>query len=175
LGYDIYLAMRARRLLIAAEPGQPPPELPGVTLRWRSSVALALLAWAPLLVALSIVVVPEGMAGVRVSQISGTLPGTLYPGVHVVRPFVDRVVVFDTRDQLFTTGMVEDHKGVNKADSTKPELLNVQAREGLTLGLAITIRYRLDPRRLDYVLDNLPQPVERALVPPIVSRVWQAL
>ena len=175
LGYDIYLAMRARRLLIAAEPGQPPPELPGVTLRWRSSVALALLAWAPLLVALSIVVVPEGMAGVRVSQISGTLPGTLYPGVHVVRPFVDRLAVFDTRDQLFTTGMIEDHKAANKADSIKPELLNVQAREGLTLGLAITVRYRVDPRRLDYVLDNLPQPIERELVPPIVASSWREL
>jgi hypothetical protein len=27
----------------------------------------------------------------------------------------------------------------------------VQAKEGLTLGLAITVRYRLDPKKLDYM------------------------
>ena len=48
--------------------------------RWRLAVRLAALGWLPLLPALSIVVVPSGMAGVRVSQISGTLGGTLYPG-----------------------------------------------------------------------------------------------
>ena len=46
-------------------------------LRWRASVALAFLAWAPLLIALSIAVIPSGMAGVRVSQTSGTLAGPL--------------------------------------------------------------------------------------------------
>ena len=58
---------------------------------WRGSVALALVACLPLLVAASIVVVPSGMGGVRVSQIGGTLPGTLYPGVHFVTPLVESV------------------------------------------------------------------------------------
>ena len=47
--------------------------------------------------------------------------------------------------------------------------MNVQAKEGLTLGLAITVRYRLDPKRLDYIQSNLPRPVESEIVPP----VWQ--
>lgn len=34
-------------------------------LRWRSSVALVFLAWAPLLIALSIALVPGRMAGAR--------------------------------------------------------------------------------------------------------------
>ena len=51
----------------------------------------------------------------------------------------------------------------------------MQAREGLTLGLAITVRYRLDPKRLDYVEANLPQPVEKEIVPPVVASVWREL
>ena len=47
--------------------------------------------------------VPEGSGGVRISQISGVQQGTLYPGVHLVVPFVQRIAVYDLRDHLFTT------------------------------------------------------------------------
>jgi regulator of protease activity HflC (stomatin/prohibitin superfamily) len=140
-------------------------------------VALVVLAWAPILIAMSLVVVPAGMGGVRVSQVSGTLAGTLYPGAHVVRPLIDKVVLFDTRDQLFTTGDMEDHAIAAKPAAAvgAPELMKVQAKEGLTLGLAITVRYRLDSNRLDYILNNLPQPVEKGLVPPVVASTWREL
>ena len=173
LGYDVYLAMLARRVLASAPPGEP--AVPQRQLRWHVSLALALLAWAPILVAMSLVVVPGGMGGVRVSQVSGTLPGTLYPGVHVVRPFIDQVALFDTRDQLFTTGIPQERGAVAKRPVARHELMEVQAREGLTLGLAITVRYRLDPHRLDYILNNLPQPVEKELVPPVVASAWREL
>ena len=145
--------------------------------RWRVGVALVVLAWAPILIAMSLVVVPAGMGGVRVSQVSGTLAGTLYPGAHVMRPLIDRVVLFDTRDQLFTTGGMEDHAMAVKPVGAvgAPELMKVQAKEGLTLGLAITVRYRLDSNRLDYILNNLPQPVEKELVPPVVASTWREL
>src|SRR5262249_45523626 len=57
----------------------------------------------------------------------------------------------------------------------KPEPLNVQAMEGLTLGLAITVRSRLDPKHLDYIQANLPQPVEKEIVPSIVASAWREL
>jgi len=121
------------------------------------------------------VVVPTGMGGIRVSQTSGTAPGTLYPGVHMVKPLLEDVALFDIRDQVFTTGVSEDGKVVAENVASKPQLLNVQAKEGLTLGLAITVRYRLDPRRLDYVQANLPHPVEKEIVPPVVASVWREL
>jgi regulator of protease activity HflC (stomatin/prohibitin superfamily) len=143
-------------------------------LRWRTAVALAVLAWAPILIALSIVVIPSGMAGVRISQTQGTLAGTLYPGVHFVTPLTEKVELFDTRDQLFTTGSVEH--GKNAAGANIPaQPLHVQAQEGLTLGLAITVRYRVDPKRLDYLEANLPQPIETEIVPPVVATVWREL
>jgi regulator of protease activity HflC (stomatin/prohibitin superfamily) len=51
----------------------------------------------------------------------------------------------------------------------------VQAKEGLSLDLAITVRYRLDPKRLDYIQSNLPQPVEREIVPAVVASTWREL
>jgi len=134
-----------------------------------------MLAWGPLLIAFSIVVVPSGMAGVRVSEISGTVPGTLYPGAHMVMPLVEDVALFDTRDQVFTTGDSESAKPSASGLPTRPQLLDVQAKEGLTLGLAITVRYRLDAKRLDYILENLPRPVEKEIVPPTVASVWREI
>jgi len=167
LGYDLYEEMLYRRAL--AIPGASVPPVPKT--RWRTSIALALLAWGPILLAFSIVVVPTGMAGVRVSQTSGTVPGTLYPGVHMVQPLLEDVALFDTRDQVFTTGISEDGKGAAENVVGKPQLLNVQAKEGLTLGLAITVRYKLDPKRLDYIQGSLPHPVEKEIVPPVVASV----
>jgi len=169
LGYDLYEEMLYRRAL--AIPGASVPPVPKT--RWRTSIALALLAWGPILLAFSIVVVPTGMAGVRVSQTSGTVPGTLYPGVHMVQPLLEDVALFDTRDQVFTTGISEDGKGAAENVVGKPQLLNVQAKEGLTLGLAITVRYKLDPKRLDYIQGSLPHPVEKEIVPPVVASVWR--
>jgi regulator of protease activity HflC (stomatin/prohibitin superfamily) len=169
LSYDLYLELQYRRALAAAGAGPLPP-IPQI--RWRAALALGLLAWGPILLSLAIVVVPSGMAGVRVSQTSGTLAGTLYPGTHLVTPLAESIVLFDTRDQLFTTGSPEGGKAGEKE---KPEALNVQAKEGLTLGLAITVRYRLDPKHLDYIQANLPQPVEKEIVPPIVASAWREL
>ena len=170
LGRDFYYNMKNRQSLAAGvTPANVRPEI-----HWRNSLALILFAWGPILLALSIVVVPSGMGGVRVSQTRGTLPGTLYPGAHFVVPLAESLALFDTRDQLFTTGSVEDGKS-EKRRAEKPAPLNVQAKEGLSLGLAITIRYRLDPAHLDYIQANLPQPVETEIVPAVVASAWREL
>ena len=153
-GYGFYRAWRA----LAQEPGgawrRPRLRLPG---------QLAAAGVLSLLVHQSIAVVPSGFAGVRVSQLPGTRPGTLYPGVHFVKPLVEDVVLFDTRDRVLATS-------VEGKDGTA---LRVQSKEGLVLGLAVTVRYRLDPSRLDYVHGHLPSPVEQELVPPVVASVFR--
>ena len=84
---------------------------------------MAALGLLPLLLGLSIQVVPAEMAGVRVSQISGTLPGTLYAGFHLVVPLVQTVQIYNVRDQIFETTLGE------KAASP----LKVQTKEGLSV------------------------------------------
>jgi regulator of protease activity HflC (stomatin/prohibitin superfamily) len=138
---------------------------------WRGPAALGLVACLPLLVATSIVVVPSGMGGVRVSQFSGTLPGTLYPGLHFVTPLVESVETFDLRDHLFTAGIVEEGAKLG----TQKNGLSVQSREGLNIGLAVTVRYRLDPNKLASVQAHMPQPVDKELVPPVVASAWREL
>jgi regulator of protease activity HflC (stomatin/prohibitin superfamily) len=151
IGIDIVTALRA---------SQP------VVVRWRRASRLALLAWIPLLPALSILVVPSGTAAVRVSQLSGTMSGTLYPGTHFIAPLVHRAELFNIRDQVFATNPAEIPK-----DATP--VLKVYSREGLPLGLGITVRYQLDPQRLAYVENNLPRPVETELMPPVVANAFR--
>ena len=166
--YDLWLGTQYQRKVNAGAESPTPEPVP-----WRMTVALCSIAWAPILVALSFVVVPSGMAGVRISQTRGTEPGTLYPGVHFVIPLVEHVELFDIRDKLYTTGGVEDGK---KAEAgAKPDVLHVQSKEGLSIGLAITVRYRLDPNRLDFIQSHLPQPVDAEMVPPIVASAWREL
>jgi len=57
----------------------------------------------------------------------------------------------------------------------KTEALSVQTKEGLPVGLAVAVRYRLEARRLDYIHANLPQPVEEELVPPVVASVFREI
>ena len=75
LGRDFYFEMKYRQSLAAgATPANAKPEI-----HWRNALALALLAWGPILISLSIIVVPTGMGGVQVSQTSGvrhTLSGS---------------------------------------------------------------------------------------------------
>jgi regulator of protease activity HflC (stomatin/prohibitin superfamily) len=170
--YGIWIRFRTARRKTAGETdlletGKREPS----EIAWRGSLALALLASLPLLVATSIVVVPSGMGGVRVSQIRGTIPGTLYPGVHFVTPLVESVETFSLRDHLFTADFIE--KG-GKAGA-QGNGLSVQSREGLNIGLAVTVRYRLDPNKLSSVQAHMPQPVDKELVPPVVASAWREL
>ena len=165
--YGLWIRLKLVRRKAAGETELPEAdEIP-----WRVPAALVLVACLPLLIASSIVVVPSGMGGVRVSQVRGTLPGTLFPGVHFVSPLIDSVQTFDLRDHLFTAGMTETGA---KAGSVQNGL-SVQSREGLNIGLAVTVRYRLDPNKLDNVQAHMPQPVDKELVPPVVASAWREL
>jgi regulator of protease activity HflC (stomatin/prohibitin superfamily) len=169
--YPLWLRIRIARRKAAGETELPESELRPEPIAWRSSVALILVACLPLLIASSIVVVPSGMGGVRVSQVSGTLPGTLFPGVHFITPLIDSVQTFDLRDHLYTAGMAEE----GAKPGAPKNALSVQSREGLNIGLAVTVRYRLDPNRLDSVQAHVPQPVDKQLVPPVVASAWREL
>jgi regulator of protease activity HflC (stomatin/prohibitin superfamily) len=133
--------------------------------RWKSAGRVAALAIAPLLAGFAIVVVPGGMAGIKVSQLSGVVPGTLYPGTHAVLPLVQNVELYDARDRVHNTVAVESKKPV--------ELLQVHTREGLSVGLALSVRYRLDLRKLDSIHTNLPQPIDDQVVAPVVASAFR--
>jgi len=185
LVYDIYLSSQLRRLLGRRRDkttGELLPEdpvevsRPLAPVRWGLAQRLAAAGVLPLLIAFSIAIVPDGFAGVRVSQIWGARPGTLYPGVHLVTPLVDSVELYDTREQVYTTAASPAAKAQGPASpAAQPEVLTVQAREGLNIGLAVSVRYRLDSHRLSYIHANLPRAVGDEVVAPTVATIYRQL
>ena len=167
--WDLYQIFKWRK----NASGEPALGEPRPAVRWYASRRLATLCVLPLLAGLSIQVVPSGWAGVRVNQFLGTRPGTLYPGVHLILPLIEQVNLYPTRDSMFSTAAAEDSK---KDDpKRKRELLRVQTREGLAVGVAVTVRYRLDPSKLPYIHSNLPQPLEEEMIAPAIASAFRDL
>jgi regulator of protease activity HflC (stomatin/prohibitin superfamily) len=131
--------------------------------RWRRLRRDSAVSVLFLLYGFSIVVVPSGQAGIRVSQLWGTRPGPLHPGVHVVKPLLEDVVLYDTRDHLWPASV----------GKVAPEPLSVQSKEGLAVGLAVGVRYRLDPQRLAHIHAALPPDVDGDLVPVVVASAFR--
>ncbi|MGD1092429.1 MAG: SPFH domain-containing protein [Bryobacteraceae bacterium] len=162
--WDLIQIVKYRRQAPGSQGEAPPPAL-----RWSASRQLAMFSVLPLLVGLSIAVVPGGAAGVRVNQFLGIRPRTLYPGVHWILPLVEQVEIYNIRDNVYTTTAVDDPKKL------KQDAVLVQTREGLMVGLAVSVRYRLDPSKLPYIHANLPQPLEEEMVAPTVSSTFRDL
>jgi len=95
-------------------------------------------------------------------------PGTLYPGTHLIAPLIERVAFYDIRDRVYSTAATEMR-------GEKLEVLIVQAHEGLPVGMAVSVRYRIDSKRLDYIQANLPQPLEQEVIAPVVSATFHQL
>jgi hypothetical protein len=151
-GFLVVLIDVVARLQTARLATGPEPRIGVTPVRWRRASRLAALCLVFLLPALSVEMVPSGMAGVRVSQVSGTLPGTLYPGVHFVVPFVHTVKLYATRDRVYSTSAVDNPKQPDAA-------LKVQSREA-AIGIGVFVRYRLDPQRFTSMA--LPEPIAGA-------------
>jgi len=145
--YDVFLAFELGRLLRSGErpPGkgeeghssetpvsaappaaalgaiQAPLRIAGTrrTIRWAPAAKLVVAAALTALAGLSILVVPDGEAAVRISQISGVRPGTLYAGTHFILPLIDRAQLYDVRDKVFSTSAAEGTR-------EKLEVLNVE-------------------------------------------------
>lgn len=129
----------------------------------RAVATLIAAAIAVIASAAAIVVVPDGRAGIRISDLRGARPGVLRPGVHLALPLVERVVLYDIRDRLFSTG---DGNGQHEA-------LMAQSREGLRVGLAVDVRYSLDPGRLETIHANLPEAIDSDFVAPTVTTAFR--
>jgi regulator of protease activity HflC (stomatin/prohibitin superfamily) len=179
--YDIYLAFELERILHRRTSDAAPGELSGTAtqvilttprrrreIRWDLACKLAGVAAFLGLAGSSILVVPDGVAAVRISQLTGVRPGTLYPGMHLIVPLIERVAFYDIRDRVYSTAATEMR-------GEKLEVLIVQAHEGLPVGMAVSVRYRIDSKRLDYIQANLPQPLEQEVIAPVVVAAFHQL
>lgn len=172
LAFDVYTYIRARQRIQSAESGHENLTEPELRLRTRLAGITCGTGIVLLLIASCFDVVPAGHAAIRVSQISGTEPVTLYPGIHAKSPF-ETLAVYDTRTHTMTTGNVDE--GMEGDKPKRHDTLNVTASEGLKIGLAITVRYKLDPSQLAHIHNNLPADIDIEVVPPVVATVFREI
>jgi len=130
-------------------------------IRGRLALAVLLLAAGYALVKHPpIATVGRGEALVRNNRLTGTVQvfsdGTLFvfPGIHQVRCFAMRDQVYRPRDSA-------------AADGESP----FQSVEGLSLGVGLSVRYAIDPKRIAQMSRDLPDDVAGEVVRPAVDGV----
>jgi len=184
VGYDVWVACELQKLLGRGKDaeGTAPLPFPGAVtpvrtkpdhpVRWKIAAQLSVAGIALLLLGSSFALVPDGFGAVRVSQISGVQQTTLYPGMHLVVPLVQHIAEYDLREHVYETAATpttSSHASQQEQAKPKAQLLTVQAREGLSMGLGIAVRYRLDPQKLAYIHSNVPQPLDQEVIEPVVA------
>ncbi|CAN5533401.1 hypothetical protein BH11PSE7_BH11PSE7_11260 [soil metagenome] len=104
--------------------------------------------------------VARGDMGVRVNQLTGSMTewrdGSVFvmPGLHEMR-------VYSLRDQTWHPAQIA------RADGPSP----LQSVEGLSLGVALTVRFALDPARVAGASKNLPENIGAEIVDPAIQGV----
>lgn len=136
-------------------------------LRARTVAATAAVTALCFLCVGAIVRVPRGYAGLLVPGSDAPL-STLSPGAHWIWPGMDDLVLFDLREAVVSTEVPGP-----SGDATT--LLEVQSKEGLPIGLAVDLRYRLDPERLEHVYTRVGSPVDSTLVEPVLVSTLRRL
>ena len=152
LVWDLYQILKWRK----NSPGEPQPGI-----RWYTSRRLAMLCVLPWLAGLSIAVVPSGWAGVRVNQFLGTRPGTLYSGVHLIFPLIEKVELYARRATALCSLRRPSKRSKRKAAGSA----GAKRAKACRLDLRCRCAYQLDPGQLRLTSkSNLPQPVEEEMI-----------
>jgi regulator of protease activity HflC (stomatin/prohibitin superfamily) len=157
--------------------------------RWRPVPAAVLLAGAnpwrlwrgPILIAVvgclivgflwaSLTVIAPGHRGVVFHLFKGVRSETLTEGLHFRVPGLNRVTANDTRSRLYH---VHELTVPSQRPSGQPQerQLWTPTADGLKVGLDLSVRYRLDPRRLPELHRSVGPEFEAKLVHPIVWNI----
>ena len=163
--------LRALRVAIARRlrrPGEGGPAFTadgtlGRLLQARRALALALALYGAgwlLLAHPPLAGVGPGEIGVRTNQLTGRVV-QWRDGVVLVVPGLHQVQVFALRDRVYRPQQLRSAAG--------PAPL--QSVEGLSVGIDLTVRYALDPRRVAGLARTLPADLDAELVEPAVQNV----
>jgi len=130
--------------------------------RGRRYIAGAALAGILLLLILRppMQVVPAGEIGVRINRLTGGI-GVVPEGPTLMVPLVHELRRYPLRDQVYRP----------QASASATDAAPFQTVEGLSVGVAVTVRYALDPARIGEVAKRLPTNVGSDLIEPVVDGV----
>lgn len=96
---------------------------------------------------------------------------TLEPGAHVVTPFVEGTLTYNTKKVTYETS-TEDKQKTSEADY-KDFTVDTNTEDGQPVNIAYTIRFSVDPTKATWIAQNIGG--QDALVEKIVkteSRIW---
>jgi len=121
----------------------------------------------------SFVVVPAGHVGVVFNVLGGVQPTPLGEGLRLVIPGVQSVVLYDARLKEVTLA-----KGRAPAGASSPgeDAITARSKEGLEIGVDVTVQYRIKREEAPQLHRNLgPGYLETLIVPQIRSKVRDAV
>lgn len=134
-------------------------------------VTLGLVGVFVLLVSLlGVRVVDSGEVAV-VTQFGKVTGRLLEPGAHVITPFVEGTLTYNTKKVTYETSIEAKQKS-SKADY-KDFTVDTNTEDGQPVDIAYTIRFGVDPTQATWVAQNIGS--QEALVEKIVkteSRIW---
>lgn len=118
----------------------------------------------------AITTVDAGTVGV-VKRFGEVTPITLNPGFHVVTPFVDSVMTYNTKKVTYETSLEEQQK--TSEANYKDYPVDTNTEDGQPVDIAYTVRFSVDPTKAQWIAQNIGN--EDNLVEKVVkteSRVW---
>lgn len=95
----------------------------------------------------------------------------LEPGAHIITPFIEGTLYYNTKKVTYETSLVDKQKD-SKADY-KDFPVDTNTKDGQPVDMAYTIRFSVDPTKVVWVAQNIGS--QTALVEKIVkteSRIW---
>jgi regulator of protease activity HflC (stomatin/prohibitin superfamily) len=130
--------------------------------RGRRCMAVGVLLGALVLLVLRppMRVVPTGEVGVRINRLTGGI-AVVPEGPTLMVPLVHELRLYPLRDQVYRP------TDSATADGSAP----FQTVEGLSIGVAVTVRYALERDRVGEVAKRLPANVGHDLIEPVVDGV----
>lgn len=115
--------------------------------------------------------IEAGTVGV-VKQFGKVTGKTLEPGFHILTPFVDDVVTFNTKKVTYETSKDAETQKSSQANY-KDFPVDTNTKDGQQVDIYYTIRFSVDPIKANWVAQNIGG--EEALVEKVVkteSRIW---
>ncbi len=149
------------------------PKNDGRQAKWLI-LGLALLFLVPM--AWPFVLVGAGERAVIFNRLSGTQPGQLGEGLHVIAPFVQRAALYDVKSQTYTMSAATSE--ANPQAGASNDALEALTSDGLPVNLEISVRFHPDPQNVwrlhqgigpDYV-GKIVRPQARSYVRMVVSQ-----
>ena len=121
----------------------------------------------------SFVVVPAGFVGVVFNVFGGVQPNPLGEGFRIVLPGIQNVILYDARLKEVTLS-----KGAAPSGATTPgeDAINARSKEGLDIGVDVTVQYRLKGPEASLLHRNLgPAYLDTLIIPQIRSKIRDAV